>query len=289
MARRPGLGRGLDALIPGGDQGSPFQAQKNSVLQIPVHKIIPNPRQPRNVINEQELEELSTSIKQHGIIQPLIVSPSDTADKYILIAGERRWRAAQLANLETVPAIVRVTNEKQKLELALIENIQREDLNALERAKAYEILVQEFSFTHDELAVSIGKSRSTITNTLCLLNLTQKGQTALLDGFISEGHARAVLALGTARAQDAALETILKMSLNVRQSELLVNKLSGKKGQKQIPSTKSPHVLELEDQLRTFFKTRVNLNPGKEGGTITIFYYSDEELNAIMDRLLKQE
>ncbi|MFH1446062.1 MAG: ParB/RepB/Spo0J family partition protein, partial [Chloroflexota bacterium] len=168
MARRPGLGRGLDALIPISDQNTqPFISDKD-ILQIPIEKISPNPQQPRGTSNLADLEDLAASILEHGIIQPIIVTQAGNTDTFTLVAGERRWRASQLAGLKTVPAIVRTATQQEQLELALIENIQREDLNPLERAEAYQHLINDFSLSHEEVAKRVGKSRVSITNTLRL-------------------------------------------------------------------------------------------------------------------------
>lgn len=285
MAHRPGLGKGLDALIPGGIQSFDTPKSDQGVLQIPVHKIIPNSKQPRGPIANDDLQELAESIRQHGVIQPIIVTMMENKDQYMLVAGERRWRAALSIGLETIPGIIRTTTQQELLELALIENIQREDLNPLERAQAYKQLLEEFSLTHEEIAKQVGKSRVSITNSLRLLNLSEKSKSALVTGEISEGHARALLALANQREQDAALDKVLEMDLNVRQTENLVIKLSGKKPQQRSTPERSAEFQDVEDRLRAFFKTKVNLQAGKNGGSITIFYYSEEELNAIIDRL----
>lgn len=285
MARRPGLGKGLDALIPGMMQSDQAITNKDSILQIPIDSISPNPKQPRLDIDPSTLNELADSIRIHGIIQPLIVSKVEGTDKYILIAGERRLRAAQLAGLAEVPVIIRSASENQQLVLALIENIQREDLNPLEQASAYKQLMEEFSYTHEEIAEQVGKSRTTISNILRLLNLSDLVKKALLKGEISEGHARTLLSLASPRAQDAALDTIKKQALNVRQTEALINRLNGKKITGKPSKERSPEISDLEDRLRMHFKTKVNLNTGKNGGSISIFFFSDEELNAILDQI----
>jgi len=286
MARRPGLGRGLDALIPSGDQNTqPFISNKD-ISEIPIEKIFPNPQQPRGTSNLADLEDLAASIREHGVIQPIIVTQAGNTDTFTLVAGERRWRASQLAGLKTVPAIIRTVTQQEQLELALIENIQREDLNPLERAEAYQHLINDFSLSHEEVAKRVGKSRVSITNTLRLLNLSKPVHLALIEHSISEGHARALLALSSSRAQDAALTTIINLNLNVRQTEALVKKLSGKKPVAVKPPNTTPEIKDIEDLLRRFFKTKVNLKRNKNGGNITIFYYSDEELNAILDLIL---
>ena len=288
MARRPGLGRGLDALIPGDDSKelqSPARSAQG-VLQIPIEKIKANPQQPRSIMDQGKLGELSASIKEHGIIQPLVVSPVPDSDEYILVAGERRLRAAGMAGLKLVPAITRRVNEQDQLELALIENVQRSDLSPLETAEAYHQLADRFGLTHEQIAERVGKSRTSVTNTLRLLNLPEKARAALAEGKISEGHARALLSLPNAQAQRAALNTILNLGLNVRQTEALVKKMSGEKPTAKPKADQSPEVRELESRLRNFFGTKVNLNNGKKGGSMVIYYYSDEELNTILDKIL---
>jgi len=281
MPRKTGLGRGLDALIPGSD---PVPASGSR--SIPVERIVPNPRQPRSRIDPKELSELAISIREYGVIQPLILTYNEETDQYVLIAGERRWRAAQQAGLEKVPAILREAGDQQRLELALIENVQRADLNALEAAEAYRQLTEEFHLSHDEIAARVGKSRSAVSNTLRLLKLPSGVQQALVDGRISEGHARALLALSTPQAQSAALRTILNHGLNVRQTEELVRKLSGQKPVQKAKSSPSPEVIALEERLRNSLGTRVSLKRHRKGGTITIHYYSDEELDSLIDQIL---
>ncbi|HOT99601.1 MAG TPA: ParB/RepB/Spo0J family partition protein [Anaerolineaceae bacterium] len=285
MAQRSGLGKGLESLIPTW-QSSPTPVGANEQVQLlPIASISPNPQQPRKVFEEEQLEDLATSIKQHGIIQPLIVIAAEGVDRYTLIAGERRLRAAKLAGLKDVPAIVRTASQQEQLEFAIIENVQREDLNPIERARAYQSLADQFSLTHEDIAQRVGKSRVTVTNTLRLLNLPVVVQQTLQSGEITEGHARSLLALPSARAMEAALDSILSLGLNVRQTELLVSKLSGKAPTSKKLTTRSAEAEDLENRLRQFFHTKVMLSKGKRGGTISISFYSDEELNAILDRL----
>ena len=262
--KRTGLGRGLDALIPGsGDSG---------VQQISVDSIQPNPRQPRAQFQPEELEELANSIQEHGVIQPLIITRGEKDGMYTLIAGERRLQAARKAGLNTVPAVLREASEQELLELALIENVQRADLNPLETALAYRQLEEDFQLSHEDIARRVGKSRSAVTNTLRLLDAPPSVQQAVLNGDISEGHARALLGLATPQAQAAALQTVLAKGLTVRQTEELVRKLKGKKPKQE----KTPPPAALLD-----------LKYGKKGGTITIHYYSDEELETLLAHLLK--
>jgi ParB family chromosome partitioning protein len=284
MPRQSGLGKGLDALIPGGNT----QPVDGGVTQLPIDSIIPNPRQPRTSINPEELQELSDSIREHGIIQPLIVSREPDGSHYVLIAGERRLEAARLANLTSIPVILRQVNDQDRLELALIENIQRADLMPLETAEAYRQLSEEFKLSHEEIAQRVGKSRVSVSNTLRLLKLPDKVKSALLAASITEGHARALLALPSSQAQLAVLEMIERNGLNVRQTEELVRKYGGISHKPAAPASGlSPELVEIENRMRSALGTKVNLHPGQKGGTITIHYYSDEELNQLIDHILK--
>jgi ParB family transcriptional regulator, chromosome partitioning protein len=284
MAQKSGLGRGLGALIPGGENA----LTENGVILVPVDLVFPNPRQPRSMMHPEELVELTTSIREHGVLQPLIVTPGDMEGRYVLIAGERRLQAARLAGLATVPVLIRQATDQQRLELAIIENVQRSDLSALEQAEAYRQLAEDFNLSHEDIAARVGKSRVAVTNTLRLLKLPDAVKNALIEGRVSEGHARALLALTSPEAQTAALRTVISQELNVRQTEELVRKLSGAKPTRKPAPPAIPEVAELEERLRTSLGTKVSLRAGRKGGTVTIHYYSDEELNALMGRLLKE-
>lgn len=292
MTRRSGLGKGLDALIPGGD----FQPEKPSaqgdsggVMLIPLERIQPNPRQPRVNFHPQELAELAESIRQHGVIQPLLVTQASDGQSYTLIAGERRLLAARQAGLSQIPAIIREANDQERIELALIENVQRADLSPLETAEAYRQLAEDFNLPHEQIAARVGKSRASVTNTLRLLKLPAAVQKSLAEGKISEGHARALLALPTPQAQIAALQTILKNDLNVRQTEELVRKLSGQRPPTAPRRALPPELAELENRLRLSLGTKVTLHPRRRGGTVVIHYYSAEELDALINRFLNKD
>lgn len=282
--RRTGLGRGLDALIP----SAPKTDQPVGMTLIPTANIQRNPHQPRTHFDAGELAELADSIREHGVLQPLIVRHTPESGLYTLIAGERRWQAAQLAGLKEIPVIIREASDQQLLELALIENVQRADLAPLETAEAYRQLADSFGLTQEQIASRVGKSRVAVNNTLRLLKLPETVQAALAEGKISEGHARALLPLEHAAAQAAVLQTILVKELNVRQTEELVRKYLGRKPEPRANPGLDPELKALEERLRSSLGTRVSLRPGRRGGAITIHYYSDEELETLLERLLNE-
>ena len=282
--KRTGLGKGLGALIV--DTDSPVISPKveGGVQEVAVDQIIPNPRQPRSHFDEDQLTELADSIREHGIIQPLIVSPNGDG-QYTLIAGERRLKASKQAKLTSVPVVIREVSDQQQLEWALIENVQRADLSPLEEAEAYHQLTDEFGLSHAAIAKQVGKSRVAITNKLRLRKLSETVKAALIEKLITEGHARALLGLSTAEAQEAALQMVISLRLNVRQAEHLVNKLNGEKTPTKEKAIKSPEVLEIEDRLRSRFETKVAMRYTDKGGSITLHYSSDEDLDALLEKL----
>lgn len=282
MVKRTGLGKGLDALIPVG-QSIP-SGDGSGIAHISVDLIQRNPRQPREKFDIEELENLAASIREHGVIQPLIVSPGQNGI-YILIAGERRLQASRKAGLKTVPVVIRHATDQQLLEIALIENVQRADLNAIEEAEAYQNLAREFKMSHETIAQRVGKSRVAVTNTMRLLDASAAVKQALVDGRISEGHARALLALTTAKAQELLLNQIVNLDLSVRQTEALVRKYSGQKPALKKKAGTSADVTDVERRLRSSLGTKVALKHGKKGGTVTIYYYSDEELDSLLEKL----
>ncbi len=273
-SERRGLGKGLEALIP----PAPSPA---GVTEVEVDRIVPNPRQPRQALDPEALQELATSIEEQGLVQPLVVT--EVEGGYQILVGERRWRAAQLAGLEKVAVVIREATPQQMVELALVENLQREDLNPLETATAYQQLVEEFGMTQQEVADKVGKNRVTVTNTLRLLKLPEEVKRALLADEISEGHARAMLRLRSENAQLQVLQAIINKALSVRQTEELVRRMVEEPRAKPKPPQKSPELRALEDKLRQALGTKVSLTPTGKGGRLVIYYYSDEELQGIYD------
>lgn len=287
--RRGGLGRGLEALIPTlGDEGA-------ASLEIDIDAIAPNPYQPRIEMNQEALASLAASIRVHGVIQPLVVTHGPERGRYVLIAGERRWRAARLAGLGAVPAVVKEAAPRAMLELALVENVVRADLDPLEEAAAYRQLIDDFGLTQAAVAERVGRSRVSVTNTLRLLALPDRVQRALAAGEISEGHARALLGLATAPEQIAALEWVLEKGISVRQTEELVRRWAAGEppaGIRRLPEPNPGDDREeairqaFVDGLQRALGTRVGFRPAKDGGgTLTIHYDSDEALNALYERL----
>jgi ParB family chromosome partitioning protein len=274
------LGRGLGALIP---QRSPAAG---SVTEVPLARVQGNPHQPRQRFDLAELEALAASIREHGVIQPILVTES--VHGYQLIAGERRVRAARLAGLERIPAVVRQLGDSSQLELALVENLQREDLNPIESAHGYRHLIDDFGFTQERLAERVGRARPTIANTLRLLELDSAVQGAIASGDISEGHGRALGALSPDH-QRRLLPTIVGDALSVRQTEELVRRLReprrGADGEA-APPPNDPDRERVEEDLRRALGTKVSLSRTRRGGRIVIEYYSDEELGRLYERLV---
>lgn len=285
LNKKRGLGKGLEALIPATPKASDSPAQPG-VFEILVEQIAPNPHQPRQVMDEAKLQELAHSIAAHGLIQPLVVTR--VGERYQLIAGERRWRASRLAGLTTVPVIVKESSPQQMLELALVENIQRADLNPLEEAEAYAHLMQEFGLTQEAVAERVGKSRTAVANTVRLLHLPEEARAALAAGEISEGHARAMLSLKKQRDQLNLLATIIHRGLNVRQTEALVRQLLlGEESPKSQRPPLSPHDKAMQARFESKLGTRVDLSRNEDNsGRLVIHFYSQEELQAIFDAIL---
>lgn len=286
MAKKFGLGKGLDALIPVNDKfikEESLAEQKNVILDLDIEIIETNPRQPRKFFDESKLIELSESLKEHGIIQPIIVKKA--GDKYSIIAGERRYRAAKLAGFKKVPAIAMDISDAKLLQISLIENIQRQDLNPIEQASAYEQLLNEYNLTQEELSAKIGKSRSSISNSLRLLNLDERVKDFIIQGVISEGHGKVLLPLELEQQYEVA-QRIIDDSLSVREAEKLIKLyINGEIKEKKIKEEKkiNPYYKDIRDRLQDYFGTKVNINSNKNKGKIEIEYYSEEDLQRILD------
>src|SRR3954451_552780 len=299
--RRTGLGRGLGALIPQSTGGA-------GLLEIDVDRIIANPWQPRLEIDEESPADLVSSIREHGVLQPLIVTRAD-GDSYALVAGERRWRAARAAGLLTVPIVVKETTPRQRLEIALVENIQRQDLSPLETAQAYRQLIDEHSLTQEAVAERVGKSRAAVANVLRLLQLPPAARDALARGLITEGHARAYLSCATPELATILLESILANGLSVRQAEELARRLNAaepadddadpadgpeattattaedRRPARQLP----PDAAAIEDRFRQALGTKVQLYKSRRGGRLVIHFYSDDELTGLYEAICGPE
>lgn len=270
---KKGLGKGLGALI------ASVESDDNGVKEVRLNEIEPNIEQPRKNFNDEKLTQLAESIKQHGVVQPLIVHRE--GNTYKIVAGERRWRAARLAGLQTVPVIVREMSSRQVMEVALIENIQREDLNPIEEAEAYEKLISEFGMTQEEVSNTVSKSRPAITNSIRLLSLQDKIKSKVISGEISSGHARALLSIESKEIQLKALEEIIKKEMSVRETELLVKQFSIQKKPKKA-KVEDAEYLAIEERFREVFGTKVRIMNNNKNGKILIEYYSPDELDRII-------
>lgn len=273
-----GLGKGLDALIP--------SAAATIAMDVAVDAIVPNPWQPRRHADAEALQALADSIREHGLLQPLVVTAMDDGC-YQLIAGERRWLAAKMAGLATVPAVVREATAQEALELALVENIQRSDLNPLEEAAAYRRLLNEFALTQEQVAQRVGRSRVSVANSLRLLSLPAEAKEALGAGQISEGHARAILQVPEAPGQLQVLQAILDRDLSVRQAEELARRQAedGAQGPRRLRE-KTPETAAVERQLMVALGTKVELFRSRRKGKVVIYFYSEEELQSLYERLV---
>jgi len=280
MPPKNSLGRGLGAMFP--DMLNHI-GDRPSFVQCGIEELTPNRFQPRRDFNDEDQKELIVSVKKNGIIQPIIVRKSDTG--YEIIAGERRWRAAQAAGLKEVPIIIRKAEDRELAELSLIENIQREDLNPIEEADAYQTLLTRFSLSQEEIAARVGKDRSTIANTVRLLKLPEAVRKALIGKQITAGHARALLALDLPGEQIGALKIIRQKGLNVRETERLIRRLQRSQEKKKTGS-KDKYLTDLERELSSQLLASVRIRAGKRSGTIEIRYANGEELNRLARMLL---
>jgi ParB family chromosome partitioning protein len=279
--QKQALGKGLGALIPDLSALGDDEKKALGIIELALDKIVPNEYQPRKVFNDDKLQELAASIKEQGVIQPIIVHR--TGSGFQLIAGERRWRASRLAGLKTIPALVKEATKRELLEMALIENIQREDLNPLEAAEAYKRLQDEFKLTQEDLAKRVGKERSTVTNFLRLLGLPKEVKHDLSTGTLSMGHAKALLSLDRVRDQLQVAAMIVKKGLSVRESEALASRL--KNPPKERKSRQHQELKAVEEKLRKALGTKVSITSKAKGGRIVIEYYSPEELDRILEKI----
>lgn len=282
MVKKTGLGKGLAALIPDAETEI-----DSGIIELGINEIEPNTDQPRKVFDQEKIKNLAESILKHGVIQPLIVSKF--GDTYKIIAGERRWRASRIAGLKKVPVIIKDVSDKDILEMALIENIQREDLNPIEEAEAYERLLNEFNMTQEELSKSVGKSRSAIANSVRLLSLCNYVKEKLISSEISPGHARALITLESGDLQVKAANEIINKNLNVRQTEEYIKKLRNNKevleAEKINKEDKNEDIDILEEKLRGIFGTKVRLVEKNNKGKIEIEYFSAEDRERIIEML----
>lgn len=279
MAVKRGLGKGLDALF----ENTGLQEEEKDLIELKISLIEPNAQQPRKDFDEEQLQALSDSIAEHGIIQPIIVTPCEYG-MYRIVAGERRWRAAKRAGLKTIPAIVRIYEDKQAAEVALLENLQRENLNPIEEAEGYISLIKTFGMTQEQVAVTLGKSRPAIANSIRLMSLPENLVKMVRSGLISGGHARALLSAGSERQRQELAERIIKEQLSVREVERIVSE--GKKKQTPKPRKQQmPEIMELEKSLSEKIGTKVRISHGKKKGKIEIEYYGDDDFCRILEMM----
>ena len=288
MSKRFGLGKGLNALIP--EDTVILEPKKgkdknddNGYSLIDINLIKSNESQPRKLFDDEKIMELAESIKSNGIIQPLILRKDK--DEYIIVAGERRWRAAKYIGIKEIPAVIMDLTEKQILEISLIENIQREDLNSIEEAIAYKKLITDFDLTQEQLSKRIGKSRVAITNTMRLLNLSEDVQQYIIEGVISEGHGRALLAITDSKLQCELAQNVIDDKLSVRELEFLIRKLKTKSEPSKSKAKKETNLYykEVIEKLENYFGTKVNVTNKNNKGKIEIEYYSEEDLQRILE------
>lgn len=292
MKQSRGLGKGLDSMIAPKKETTTEKNEKivKAEIQVNINDIEPNSEQPRKKFDEDSLSELAESIKQYGIIEPLIVQKK--GKRYEIIAGERRWRAARIAELTEVPVVVKEYTPQEIMEIALIENIQRQDLNPIEEANAYRRLIEEYNLKQDELAKRVSKNRSTITNALRLLKLSEHVQQLLIEDIISSGHARALLGITDSEKQNEVATRILDEKLSVRETEKLVKSINSNRQKKEkkmerIDEARQATFRDIEERMKEVFGTKVNINDKGSKGKIEIEYYSEDELDRIYDLLMK--
>lgn len=281
MGKKFALGKGLSALIPE-EMEEAIEINNNTLISI--NKIKSDSEQPRKAFDSEKIAELTESIKTHGIIQPLILR-KDAEDRYVIVAGERRWRAAKLAGLKEVPAIIMELSDRDILEISLIENIQRQDLNPIEEALAYKRLLNDFEITQEELSKRIGKSRVAISNTMRLTNLDSRVQQYLIEGIITEGHGKVLLTIDNGQIQYELAQQVIDEKLSVRELERLIKRISEKKNDSvsSVDNEINPYYKDIKNQLQNYFGTKVNISSKKNRGKIEIEYYSEDDLQRILD------
>jgi len=278
---KKGLGKGLEALISSTNQ---LEENNRNVLELKINDVEPNAEQPRKVFDQEKLETLAQSIKEHGVVQPIVVRKEGA--RYIIVAGERRWRASKMAGLKTIPVVVKDLTDKEVMEIALIENLQREDLNPIEEAEAYQRLMNEFQMTQEDVSKVVGRSRSAIANSVRLLSLAKEVQEMISEGRLTSGHARTLITINDNQRQKELATQIIEKGLNVRDTE----KLAAKEDKRSVPkkaakSKDKPEVTDLVENLKMIFGTKIELQRGKDKGKIVIEYYSDEEFDRIIELL----
>ena len=283
MASNKGLGKGLGALL-GDFSDEPLE--QSAYRELPIYKVEPNPDQPRREFDEVELQALADSISVHGVIQPLTVREMPNG-YYQIIAGERRWRAARLAGLSDVPVVVMEADDRKAMELALIENLQRQDLNVVEEALGYQALIQEYGLTQEEASERVGKSRSTVANTLRLLTLSEDVLEKLKNGQLTAGHARAILSLKSEKKQQEAAQKIIALALSVRQAETLCKNMNKEKPEKKAITFEVNYVAECEKSLSKHLGRGVKIVNGKRKGRFELEFYGEEDLQNLLDALMK--
>ena len=282
MAKKFTLGKGLSALIP---EESEEIIEENNKILISINKIKSDEEQPRKLFDSEKIAELAESIKTHGIIQPLILRKY-MEDQYIIVAGERRWRAAKMAGLKEIPAIIMELSDRDILEISLIENIQRQDLNPIEEALAYRKLLNDFNITQEELSKRIGKSRVAIANTMRLTNLDERVQQYIIESIITEGHGRVLLAISDKQKQYELAQQVIDEKLSVRELERLIKRFNEEEEKEKViwsNNELNPYYKEIKNQLQNYFGTKVNISNKKNKGKIEIEYYSEEDLQRILD------
>lgn len=281
------LGKGLSALIPEIKE----DIDNKEVIKIDIKKVYPNETQPRKIFDEEKIKVLSESIKNYGVLQPIVVKPDENG-KYMIIAGERRYRASKRANKEEIPAVIKDIPMKDIMEIALIENLQREDLNSVEEALAYRGLIEHYKVTQEEISEAVGKSRPHITNTLRLLNLSKEVLEMIEIGKLTAGHGKALLRISEEKPQVELANKVLTEELSVRETEKLVKKAiendENNKTSKENKKEKDIFIVDAEERLRSMFGTNVNISKGKKKGKIEIEYYNDDDLNNIVSMLLEE-